>query len=118
MPKETKEKKERAEVAILAVEISDEVLAAVIDMARLDPLAPGMSHQKAHLKKILEHFHVLSAVQPEGLDPTIQINSTPIPLRADEIGESLDRETSLSNARAKAGEFFLAPKILDGEQEV
>ena len=117
MPKETKEKKERAEVAMMAVEISDEVLAAVIDMARLDPLAPGMSHQKAHLKKILEHFHVLSAVQLEGHDPTIQINSTPIPLRADEIGESLDREAALSNARARAGEFFLAPKILDGEQE-
>jgi aspartyl/glutamyl-tRNA(Asn/Gln) amidotransferase C subunit len=117
MPRETKEKRERSELATLTADVSDEALAGVIELARLDPLAPGMSHQKVHLKKILEHFQVLSSVQLEGLDPTIQINSTPIPLRPDEIGESLDKVVALSNARHKAGDFFLAPKILGGEQE-
>ena len=43
-------------------EITSETLNKVIDLARLDPLAPGMALQKDHLKKILEQFRVLRHV--------------------------------------------------------
>jgi aspartyl/glutamyl-tRNA(Asn/Gln) amidotransferase C subunit len=116
MPKESKEKKERPEAVLEIAEITDKVLAEVIDLARLDPSAPGMSIQKEHLRKIIDHFRVLSQVHVEGLDPTIQINPTPIPLRSDEVGMSLIAADALSNARHVAGEFFLAPRILGDEQ--
>jgi aspartyl/glutamyl-tRNA(Asn/Gln) amidotransferase C subunit len=117
MPREQKEKKERSEVVHDIGDVTDSVLADVIELARLDSSAPGMAVQKGHLKAILEHFKVLNQVHPEGLDPTIQIHPTPIPLRPDEVGESLTVEQALANARYRAGGvFFLAPIILGGEK--
>jgi len=100
-----------------AYEITDDILAGVIDLARLDPLKPGMSHQKHHLKKILEHFAVLREVDLEGVDPTIQINPTTLPLREDEVVEWLSQEEALSNARVRTSEFFRAPIILDDREQ-
>jgi len=98
------------------LEITSEVLSGVIDLARLDPLAPGMSLQKDHLKKILEHFQVLSQVSLEGLDPTIQVNPSPLPFRSDEAIDGIARDEALSNARLRTSEFFRAPLILGGEE--
>jgi len=96
-------------------EITDDELLRIIDLARLDPLAPGMGIQKAHLKNILAHFRVLNDVSLNGVDPTIQINHVPIPLRDDEPLDILTRNEALENARLKTKEFFLAPKILGGD---
>ena len=115
MPKEPKEKKDRSEALMEVGEISDSVLADVIDLARLDPLWPGMSVQKAHLRKILDHFKVLNQVHVEGLDPTIQINPTPIPLRPDVVVPTFSVQEAMSNAHLRAGELFLAPQILTTE---
>lgn len=93
-------------------EITDEVLQGVIDLARLDPLSPGMSLQKEHLRKILEHFKVLNEVDIEGLDPTIQINATVISLRPDEVVRDFSKDEALSNSRLRTDEFFRAPLIL------
>ena len=97
-------------------EITDAILAGVIDLARLDPLWPGMEHQKQHLKRILEHFAVLRQVELEGVDPTIQVNPTPIPLREDKVIDWLSQEDALSNARLRTAEFFRVPKILGDEE--
>jgi aspartyl-tRNA(Asn)/glutamyl-tRNA(Gln) amidotransferase subunit C len=107
-------KQEKTEIR--AEPISDGVIAEVVDLARLDPDDPAMSEQKGHLKRILEHFQVLSRVDVEGVDPTIHVNPTPIPLRADEVGESLSPEEALPNAHNRAQEFFQAPQIFGGEE--
>ncbi len=98
------------------IEITDEVLAEVIDLARLDPLEPGMSLQKQHLKNILDHFRILRQVEVEGVDPTIQVNPTPIPLRPDEVIDWLSPAESLANARLATGQFFRSPRIIGGEE--
>jgi len=97
-------------------EITDEVLNEVIDLGRLNPLTPGMSMQKHHLKKILDNFRILSQVDIQNLDPTIQVNPTVLPLREDEVIDWLTQSEALRNARNNTGEFFRAPKIL-GEEE-
>jgi len=116
MAKEMKEKKERVEAIPEIGDISDQVLAEVIDLARLDPMTPGMSVQKAHLRKILDHFKVLNQMHLEGLDATIQINPVPIRLRPDIVVTTLKVEDALSNAHLKAGDLFIAPQILSGER--
>jgi aspartyl-tRNA(Asn)/glutamyl-tRNA(Gln) amidotransferase subunit C len=93
--------------------ITDDVIAVVIELARLDPLAPGMSMYKHHLSRILEHFKVLSKVQVDGVDPTIHINPTPIPLREDKVLNWLSQEEALANTRVRTDEFFRAPSIHD-----
>lgn len=116
MSKETKEKKTKTDIITDVSEITDEVLSEVIMLARLDPSTPGMPLQKQHLRKILEYFKILRDVSLEGLDPTIQINPTPIPLREDEVGESFNQKTALANAKNRVGEFFIAPHILGNEE--
>jgi len=96
--------------------ISDQTLQDVIRLARLDPSDPDMERRKEHLRKILEYFGILSGVDVEGIDPTVQINPIPIPLRPDEIGESLSRDDALGNSGLKVGEFFRSPQILGGEE--
>ncbi len=96
--------------------VTDEVIADVIQLARLDPSDPTMAEQKEHLKRILGHFRILSQMEVEGLNPTIMINPTPILLREDKVGESLERTDALQNAQLKTGELFQAPKILGGEE--
>jgi aspartyl/glutamyl-tRNA(Asn/Gln) amidotransferase C subunit len=99
-----------------ASQITDQVLAEVIDLARLDPLAPGMALQKEHLRSILDHFKVLSRVEVDDLDPTIMVNPTPIPLREDQVVDRLSPEEALANSRLRTSEFFRAPTILEEEE--
>ena len=35
--------------------------------------------------------------------------------REDDLGDSLDRDVALANAPQTDGEYFLVPKILDGQ---
>jgi aspartyl/glutamyl-tRNA(Asn/Gln) amidotransferase C subunit len=116
MAKEMKEKKERVEAIPEIGDINDQVLADVIDLARLDPLTPGMSVQKAHLRKILDHFKVLNQLHLEGMESTMQINPTPSSLRPDVVITTLSMEEALSNAHLRAGGLFMAPQILSGER--
>jgi len=97
-------------------EITDKVLNEVIDLARLDPLIPGMSMQKHHLRKILDNFRILSQVDLHNLDPTIQVNPTALPLREDEAIDWFSLSDAMGNARLSTGEFFRAPRIL-GDKE-
>jgi len=97
-------------------QITDQVLAEVIELARLDPLAPGMALQKEHLRSILEHFKLLSRVEVGDLDPTIMVNPAPIPLREDQAVDWLSSQEALSNSRLGTSEFFRAPAILEEEE--
>ena len=96
-------------------EITSETLNKVIDLARLDPLAPGMALQKDHLKKILEHFRVLRHVNIDGVEPTVVVNHPILHLRPDEIDDTFSPEEALSNARLKFEQYFLSPKVLGAE---
>jgi aspartyl/glutamyl-tRNA(Asn/Gln) amidotransferase C subunit len=116
MSKDSKEKRERTEPMAEIGEVSDAVLAEVIDLARLDPLTPGISVQKDHLRKILQYFKVLNQVHIEGIDPIIQVNPAPIPLRPDIVHPSLDAGIAMSNAHVKSGEYFVAPQIMAAER--
>ncbi|MFH1677056.1 MAG: Asp-tRNA(Asn)/Glu-tRNA(Gln) amidotransferase subunit GatC [bacterium] len=107
-------KKDKTESSVDA--ISDQLLQDVIRLARLDPSDPSMELKKEHLKKILDYFGILSGVDVEGVDPTVQINAIPVPLRADGVKESLSREDALGNSVLKVGEFFRSPQILGGEE--
>ena len=92
-------------------EITDDIYDEVVELARLDPLSPGMAIQKQHLKNILEYFQVLSTVDVEEHDPTIQNNPVQLPLRRDEACEFLTREEALSNARMRTDEYIISPSV-------
>lgn len=107
-----KVKHKKAENSVIG-HIPDEVLRKVINLARLDPLGPAMALQKEHLRKILDHFSVLSRIDITDVDPTIHINPAELPLRDDTPVDVLAIEDAMSNARNRTQEYFLAPGILD-----
>jgi aspartyl/glutamyl-tRNA(Asn/Gln) amidotransferase C subunit len=97
----------------LAGAITDDLFLKVVDLARLDPLAPSMAIHRDEFRKILEHFSVLSRVDISDVDPAIHINTVRLPFSDDEPVETLTRDDALSNTRLRTSEYFLAPKILD-----
>ncbi len=94
-----------------AREISDETIAEVIRLARLDPNAPSMADQVGHFKRILAHFCVLSQVEAASHDQPIQSVPTSLPLRKDETGKSLDTGAAMANAVNLHENFFKAPRV-------
>lgn len=97
-----------------AHEISDETIAEVIRLARLDPDAPSMENQVGHFKRILAYFQVLSQVEAVSHDAPILSIPTSLPLRKDETGESLDTGAAMDNAANRHEEFFKAPRVPGG----
>jgi len=95
--------------------IKDDILGRIIELARLDPLAPGMAVQKDHLKKILDNFRVLRNVKIEGVEPITLVNQASLPLRDDVVDDTFTLEEATANARLKLNEFFLAPRVLGKE---
>ena len=97
----------------LAGAITDDVFLKIVDLARLDPLAPSMAIHRDEFRKILEHFSVLSHVDISDVDPTIHINPVRLPFSDDEPVETLTLDDAMSNTRLRTSDYFLAPKILD-----
>ena len=113
-----KDKEKREKKAFLeGEEITEELLSRVIHLARLDPDAPEMAVQKEHLRRILDYFRVLSEVELDEGSVPLGVNSAELLLREDEAVGGLSQEEALSNAKHKSGKFFLAPRIMEGEEE-
>jgi len=117
MSKEKDKEKREKQGFLEAEEITDELLSKIIHLARLDPDAPEMGVQKEHLRRILDYFRVLNEVELEEGSVPVRVNSAELLLREDEGEEGLSQEEALSNAKHKSGKFFLAPRIMEGEEE-
>jgi len=107
------EHKSKSGETSLAGAITDDVFIKILELARLDPLAPAMAIHRDEFRKILELFSVLSHADISDVDPAIHINPAKLPYSDDEPVETLTRDDALSNTRQRTSEYFLAPKILD-----
>ncbi len=89
---------------------------AVRRLARLARLSIGdddAARLAGELEKILAHVRALEAVDTEGVPPTTHVSVDRLPLRADELVVSLDREAVLAQAPARAQEGFVVPAFVD-----
>lgn len=64
---------------------------------------------------ILTYMDTLNELDTSDVEPMMHVLDMTNVYREDVVGQSLDRETALSNAPKTDGEYFLVPRILDAE---
>lgn len=67
------------------------------------------------LAGILEYMDQLEALDTSGVEPMMHVLDVSNVYREDVEGESLSPDEVFKNAPQTDGEYFLVPKILDGE---
>ncbi len=67
------------------------------------------------LGSILEYIDQLERLDTSGVEPMMHVLDVTNVYREDTVGESLSQEDAFKNAPKTDGEYFLVPKILDGE---
>ena len=67
------------------------------------------------LGSILEHIDQLERLDTSGVEPMMHVLDVANVYREDTVGESLSQEDAFKNAPQTDDEYFLVPKILDGE---
>jgi aspartyl-tRNA(Asn)/glutamyl-tRNA(Gln) amidotransferase subunit C len=73
---------------------------------RLEPLA-------RELNGIIAWIEQLNEVETDGVEPMTTAIHTPLPMREDQVTEGGDPEKVLANAPKRAGNFFVAPKVIE-----
>lgn len=73
---------------------------------KLEPLAKELSG-------ILAWIEQLNEVDTTGVAPMTTAIHTPLPMREDVVTDGGDPDRVLSNAPKRAGNFFVAPKVIE-----
>jgi len=97
--------------------IADDEVRYVADLARLELAEPELSAMARDLDRILEYVALLEELDTEDIVPTSHAIPLGTPLRPDRAAEPIPPELALGNAPARAGDAFLVPKVIDGEEE-
>ena len=92
--------------------ITDELVDNLANLARLEFAADEKESLKADLQRMISFIEKLDAVDTTGVEPLLHISNRVNVLRHDEVKGSISREEALLNAPVKNNEFFLVPKVI------
>lgn len=84
----------------------------VAKLARIELTDMEKARFSAELEAILAYVAELEAVDTTGVEPTTHVLPLACAMRADEVGEELDRAEVLASAPAHDGRAFVVPKVL------
>lgn len=96
-------------------DLSLEDVEYVAALAKLQLDDDAKSRMLGEMRDILGYVEKLAALDTTGVEPMLHAIPLTNVFREDEVGESLPRETVLDLAPAHDEEYYLVPKILDGE---
>jgi len=85
----------------------------VAELARLALSEEEMQKMQAQLPQIVKYVEKISAVDVDGVVPTMHGQKLVNVFREDEVRPSIDREAVLENAPARHGFEFKLPKIVE-----
>lgn len=94
--------------------LSAETVIRMLRLSRLEVDAAELPRLTEDLANILGYVRILESVDTEGVVATAHLLLERLPLRADEVGESLSRDEILAEAPRHAGEGFSVPTFVDG----
>lgn len=95
------------------MEISQDDVAHVAKLARLEVSEDETAVFARQLSAILTHIDQLKRVDTAGVEPTATVLPSDNVFREDEVRPSLTPEQALSNAPDQEDGFFRVPKILE-----
>jgi aspartyl-tRNA(Asn)/glutamyl-tRNA(Gln) amidotransferase subunit C len=95
------------------MDISDELVDKLADLAKLDFNGEEKEKIKTDLAQITAFFEELNKVDTEGLEPLIFMSDAVNVLREDEVKQEITHEEALKNAPAKDSDYFRVPKFIE-----
>ena len=87
----------------------------VAGLAQLDLDADAKTRLVNEMSDILSYMDTLNELNTDGVEPTMHAMALTNVFREDEVKPSLPREEALRGAPLHDNEYFIVPKILDGE---
>ncbi|TAE48820.1 MAG: Asp-tRNA(Asn)/Glu-tRNA(Gln) amidotransferase subunit GatC [Bacteroidetes bacterium] len=94
------------------MQITDELLQKLADLARLDIPEADRAHLKADLQRMFNFVDKLQELDTSGVEPLIHMTDELNVLRPDEPSERLSEEEVFRNAPDSKGAFFRVPKVV------
>jgi aspartyl-tRNA(Asn)/glutamyl-tRNA(Gln) amidotransferase subunit C len=82
-------------------------------LARLGLEPDERERMREQLSSILQHISLLQSVDTSAIPPTAQVITLQNRMRADEVGESLDRDDVLKNAPDSEDGMFKVRAVLE-----
>jgi aspartyl-tRNA(Asn)/glutamyl-tRNA(Gln) amidotransferase subunit C len=93
------------------MDISNEMVDKLADLAKLEFNGDEKEKIKADLAQITSFFEQLNTVDTEGVEPLIFMSDAVNVLREDVVKEELSHADALKNAPAKDSDYFRVPKF-------
>lgn len=94
------------------MEITDELVDHIANLARLEFQGEKKEAIKADMTKIIEFVDQLNEVDTDGVEPLIFMMDSINVLREDEVKETITQAQALSNATNKDSDYFKIAKVL------
>jgi aspartyl-tRNA(Asn)/glutamyl-tRNA(Gln) amidotransferase subunit C len=95
------------------MKITDEKIAQLAHLSRLEFDADATAKIKTDLENILDFCEKLNEVDTEGVEPLIYMTETTNTVREDQVEESFSKDQILSNAPKKDSDYFRVPKVIE-----
>ena len=93
--------------------LTKEAAGHIARLARLRLDDSELERMTAELSKILAYVEVLDGVDTSQVEPTLQINNVPLPLRPDVAMAGVEREEALAQAPRRIGDGFGVPGFVE-----
>ena len=97
----------------MAVTITDEMVAYVAALAKLEVAEEEMAAVKKDLNDILGYMERMNELDTEGVEPLTHVFPIQNVFREDEVTNGEDRERLLANAPVKRDGCFVVPRTVE-----
>ncbi len=95
------------------MDISNELIDKLSDLAKLKFEGEEKERMKADLNKIVAFVDKLSELNTENVEPLIFMSDAVNVLRDDEVKQVITHEDALLNAPKKDSDYFRVPKFIE-----
>ena len=94
------------------MEVNDEMVDKLANLARLQFNDLGKQSIKMDLQKMIQFVEKLNELDTTGVQPLLHMSDNVNVLREDEVNGSIERSEGLKNAPVQDGVFFKVPKVI------
>lgn len=94
------------------MEINNELIDKLANLAKLNFDEEGKEHIQNDLQKILSFFEKISELDTANVEPLIYMSDEVNVFRKDEAKQLISRLEGLKNAPLEDGEFIKVPKVI------
>lgn len=94
------------------IEINDQLIDKLCNLARLEYDAAGKEEIKKDLSRIIGFIGKLDELETSSVEPLIFMTDEHNVLRADEVTNMVSQKEALKNAPGKDSDYFKVPKVL------